>query len=117
MEPPHERLLVYQKARDAAKMCLDLSLAIPATRRDLADQLRRASSSVSCNIAEGAAEFSPKEKIRVYRIARRSACECFAIMDLIEHAMGPTARSPEIRGKLNETLALLANTMRSLEKK
>jgi four helix bundle protein len=32
------------------------------------------------NIAEGAGEFSPSEKARFYRMARRSATECAAIL-------------------------------------
>ena len=47
-------------------------------RRYLADQLRRAATSVSLNIAEGAGEFSPDEKSRFYRMAKRSATECAA---------------------------------------
>ena len=47
----------------------------------LADQLRRAALSISLNIAEGAGEFSPQDKARFYRMARRSATECAAILD------------------------------------
>ena len=34
------------------------------------------------NIAEGAGEFAAAEKARFYRIARRSATECAAILDV-----------------------------------
>ena len=47
----------------------------------LADQLRRASTSISFNIAEGAGEYAPADKARFYRIARRSATESAAILD------------------------------------
>jgi len=33
------------------------------------------------NIAEGAGESSPNEKVRFYRMARRSAIECAGILD------------------------------------
>ena len=46
------------------------------------DQLQRAASSITLNIAEGAGEFSGAEKARFYRIAKRSATECAAILDL-----------------------------------
>jgi four helix bundle protein len=36
---------------------------------------------VCLNIAEGAGEFSPPDKARFYRMARRSASECAAILD------------------------------------
>lgn len=51
----------------------------------LADQLQRAASSITLNIAEGAGEFSPAEKARFYRIAKRSATECAAIVDVAQH--------------------------------
>jgi four helix bundle protein len=52
-------------------------------RGDLVDQLRRASASIALNIAEGSGEFSAKEKARIDRIAKRSATECSAILDLL----------------------------------
>jgi four helix bundle protein len=56
--------------------------ALPKGRGRLADQLERAATSVSFNIAEGAGEFAANEKARIYRIARRSATECAAILDV-----------------------------------
>lgn len=38
--------------------------------------------SIALNIAEGSGEFARKEKARFYRIARRSATECAAILDI-----------------------------------
>jgi four helix bundle protein len=38
--------------------------------------------SICLNIAEGAGEFSGPEKARLYRIARRSATECAAVLDI-----------------------------------
>jgi four helix bundle protein len=38
--------------------------------------------SIALNIAEGAGEFAPREKARFYRIARRSATESAAILDV-----------------------------------
>ena len=34
------------------------------------------------NVAEGAGEFSRKDKSRFYRMARRSATECAAVLDV-----------------------------------
>src|SRR5687767_4852511 len=48
----------------------------------LRDQLDRASVSIVLNIAEGAGRFSPADKARFYAIARGSATECAAIMDV-----------------------------------
>ncbi len=47
------------------------------------DQIDRASGSVVANIAEGAGEFRPREKARFYRMARRSAIEISAWLDII----------------------------------
>lgn len=53
-------------------------------RGHLADQLDRASTSVCLNIAEGAGEFSRKEKARFYRMARRSATESAGVFDVLQ---------------------------------
>jgi four helix bundle protein len=49
----------------------------------LRDQLDRASISIVLNIAEGAGRFSPADKARFYAIARGSATECAAIVDIV----------------------------------
>jgi four helix bundle protein len=77
----HERLDVYQLARQFVREASSLLRHLPAGRADLADQLRRASLSLPLNIAEGAGEFAPREKARFYRIAKRSATECGALLD------------------------------------
>ena len=76
--------------------------------RNLIEQLLRAASSVCLNIAEGAGEYSRDEKIRFYRIARRSAWECSAAVDLLSLSAADDhpaviAASP----RLNEIAALL----------
>ena len=76
----HERLDAYQVAIDFVALANDLVEHIPRGRGHLADQLQRASLSVPLNIAEGAGEFSPKDKNRFYRMALRSATECAAIL-------------------------------------
>lgn len=77
----HDRLDVYQLACSAVRELEKTIAALPRGCRDLIDQLRRASLSVMLNLAEGAGEFSPAEKNRFYRIARRSAGECAAVLD------------------------------------
>ena len=79
----HEKLDVYQTVDWVA-----LAQQIVAEMLDgnghgpLADQLQRAASSITLNIAEGAGEFSSAEKAPFYRIAKRSATECAAILDV-----------------------------------
>jgi four helix bundle protein len=54
---------------------------------ELRDQLDRASISIVLNIAEGCGRRSPADKGRFYSMARGSATECAAILDLL-HARG-----------------------------
>ena len=77
----HERLDVYNLAREFARAGNVVVQQVPPGRADLVDQFRRTSLSVPLNIAEGAGEFAPKEKARFYRIAKRSATECAAVHD------------------------------------
>ena len=79
----HEKLEVYQVAVDFVTLANDVVERLPRGRAYLADQLQRASSSIPLNIAEGAGEFARKEKARFYRMAKRSATECAAIMDVL----------------------------------
>jgi four helix bundle protein len=78
----HERLDVYQAAIDFVALADDLIERLPRGRAYLADQLQRAATSIPLNIAEGAGEFSRKDKARFYRIALRSATECAALLDV-----------------------------------
>ena len=78
----HERLDVYKAAIEWVIISDDIVEHLPRGRAYLADQLQRAAISVPLNIAEGAGEFSKKEKARFYRMALRSATECAAILDV-----------------------------------
>ena len=78
----HERLEVYQSALQFVVMARDIIKQLPTGFADLADQLCRASTSIVLNTAEGAGEFSKKEKARFYRIAKRSATECAGVLDV-----------------------------------
>ena len=77
----HERLDVYRAAIEFLVVADEIATNLPRGRAYLADQLRRAATSIPLNIAEGAGEFSPGDKARFYRMARRSATECAAILD------------------------------------
>jgi four helix bundle protein len=73
---------------DAYRLALDFRRVVvkwlPLKRAELSDQLDRASISIALNIAEGAGRTSPRERIRHYTIARGSAVECLACLDLID---------------------------------
>ena len=78
----HEKLDVYQVAIALVVLIDEVVEHLPRGRAYLADQLLRAGTSVPLNIAEGAGEYSSNEKIRFYRMARRSATECASIIDV-----------------------------------
>ena len=78
----HEKLDVYQAAVEFVVLANDVVENLPRGRGYLADQLQRASTSIPLNVAEGAGEFSINEKARFYRIAKRSATESAAILDV-----------------------------------
>jgi four helix bundle protein len=79
----HTKLDVYHRALDLLDRVDAIYEAMPKGRAHLKDQLDRAATSVVLNVAEGAGEFSKDEKQRFYRIARRSATETGAILDIL----------------------------------
>lgn len=82
MQFDHDKLDVYRVAIDFVALADDVVEQMPRGRAYLADQLQRAATSIPLNIAEGAGEYSPAEKARFYRMAKRSATECAAILDV-----------------------------------
>jgi len=69
-------LRVWQEAHSLALEVYNATKSFPATEQyTLANQLRRASVSVSSNIAEGFNRFSRKEKIQFYSVALSSVSE------------------------------------------
>mgnify|MGYP003543808535 CR=1 FL=1 len=78
----HERLDSYQVSLDLVVLIDQVVEDLPRGKAYLADQLQRAGSSISLNIAEGAGEYSSSEKGRFYRMAKRSATECAGILEI-----------------------------------
>ena len=75
--------------------------------RDLGNQLRRASASVSLNIAEGSGSSGGTRMTR-YRTALGSARETGACLD-VAMALGYVERvEPELLGKLDQVRAIMA---------
>jgi four helix bundle protein len=77
-----ERMDVYRVGRE-----FDAFAARVLPRRgcaSLRDQLQRASASVVLNIAEGSGRYARAEKAHFYLIARGSAMECAAALDVAQ---------------------------------
>ena len=114
----HERLDVYTAAVDFVALAHRIILALPTGHGDLADQLRRASTSVVLNIAEGAGEFSKPAKANFfYGIARRSATECAAVLDVAVwlELIGRQLCEPG-RELLIRIVSMLTNMVRALHR-
>ena len=80
----HEKLDVYQIAIEFVVLADEVIEHLPWGKAYLSDQLQRAASSISLNIAEGAGEYAVDEKVRFYRMAKRSATECAGILDVCQ---------------------------------
>jgi len=83
-----DRFDAYRVSLDACRACAPIAAQLSA---DLRDQLRRASASVVLSVGEGFGSYSRGIKRRHYEIARGSAIECVAILELasvIESGVG-----------------------------
>ena len=111
----HEKLDVYAKAIEFVLLANDVVEQLPRGRGYLADQLQRAATSVPLNIAEGAGEFMPAEKARFYRMARRSATESAAVLDVCRRLrLVEDERYLTGRALLLEVVAMLVRMIRNL---
>lgn len=112
----HEGLHVYQAALEFVEWVSDV---LPGPRRlhpHLRDQLLRSATSIVLNIAEGAGEFSRREKARFYRMARRSATESAAMLDILQAMKAfPDADLARPRACLSEIVSMLIILARTFE--
>ena len=79
-----QKLDVYQCAIQFLALANRVRANMPKGHADLADQLRRAAQSIPQNIAEGAGRASRADKARHYTIARGSAMESAAHLDVMK---------------------------------
>src|SRR5205814_8865261 len=78
----HEKLDVY---REAIKFCGWVAefLASISAKAAAKDQRDRASTGIPLNIAEGNGKFSGRDRARFFEMARGSALECAACLDVL----------------------------------
>ena len=77
-----QRLDVYRCAIEFVTVALQIATKLPRGHAELKEQLRRPAVSVPLNVAEGAGRTSPRDASRHHAIARGSAMECAAILDV-----------------------------------
>ena len=81
---PHSDLDVYKCSRKLVLECYRLSKTFPDSERyGLVQQIRRAATSVTINLAEGSSRRSSAERKRYFEISRGSIVEIDAIFDII----------------------------------
>src|SRR5215510_4285050 len=78
----HEKLDVY---RESIAFCgwVGEFLGAISAKAAAKEQLDRASTSIPLNIAEGNGKFSAKDRARFFEVARGSALECAACLDVL----------------------------------
>ena len=109
----HEKLLVWQRAVALYGAVRQLTEGIHWPDVHLVNQLLRATSSISINIAEGASAYSPGEKTRFYRIALRSAAEAAVVMALMKHLQLVNAdEAARLTSEYSEIIAMLTRLAR-----
>jgi four helix bundle protein len=78
-----QKLDVYQRSIEFLVFARRLLLRIPKGHGDLVDQLRRSAQSIPQNVAEGAGKITRADKAKHYTIARGSAMESAAHLDVM----------------------------------
>jgi four helix bundle protein len=109
-----ERLDVYRCAIEFLALAVRVTARMPRGHADLRDQLRRASSSIPLNIAEGTGKTGPADRAHFHAIARGSAFECAAILDVLrELAAIPAEDFDEGKHLLSRIVAMLTRLCRA----
>src|SRR5438094_303544 len=103
----HEKLDVYREAIDFCGWVGEFLMAISA-KAAAKDQLDRASTSIPLNIAEGNGKFSTRDRARFLEMARGSALECAACLDVL--LVRKLATEEQIGGQ-KETLARIVQML------
>lgn len=104
----HQRLKCYEYSMFLAKKMPSLVRKWPIGSYYLADQLKRALASVSLNIAEGNGRSGIKDRARFFAIARGSATEVSAIIDIAyAYNLIDSATYEEFQDKLLQTVKIL----------
>jgi four helix bundle protein len=78
-----QKLDVYQRSIEFLVIANRVRNQLPRGYSDLADQLRRSAQSIPQNIAEGAGRTTRADKAKHYTIARGSAMESAAHLDVM----------------------------------
>ena len=87
-----EKLEAYKKAVAFAAKIDSLYSKLPRGKYFTVDQLRRASLSISLNIAEGNGRWHKGDKRQFFAVARGSTFECVPILELLKRGAISTVK-------------------------
>ena len=109
----HEKLNVYQRSLEFIEF-VNKNINFGKSRVNVIDQLDRASTSITLNIAEGTGKFTGRDKCRYYDIARGSAVESAACLDILARKKMITENSKEVgKAILQEIVSMLFGLIKS----
>lgn len=113
----HERLEVYQVARELNREVASLLGELPRGTGESADNLRRACASIPRNIAEGTSKGTAADRANFYRIARGSATEVAASLDeLVDFGFATAERVTKAKQLAWRVVSMLVNLIRSTQR-
>ena len=114
----YRRLVAYQKGKEVVRSTYQLLKKFPADERfAMCDQLRRASVSVTSNIAEGINRFSVKDKARFIEMAYGSLMEVSSQFEIAEDLGYITSEERQSMDLLiDEEARLLAGLKKGVER-
>jgi len=108
---------VYKKSLQLAKDLFLISKNIRLSgHKDLADQLKRASSSIPLNLAEGVSRYGLKNKMYFWRISKGSLFESVAILDLVVLLGNIEINKENLNIQMTEIGKMLSGLIRWAEK-
>ena len=109
----YESLDVYRCAIEFVALATRIGAAPPRGEGELKDQLKRASMSIPLNIAESSGKTAGADRARFLMIARGSALECGAVLDVgVALAVIDPTDAASGRGLLARIVAMLTKMTR-----
>lgn len=115
---PHRNLIVWQEGIQLVKLVYKFSMLLPPEEKfGIQSQIRRASVSVSVNIAEGAARKTEKEYLQFLYISRGSLSEIDTLIEIIKELEFITPEQMnDAFEKNNNVSAMLNGLINKIEK-
>lgn len=108
----HEKLEIY---RESIAFCAWVGEFLPSIPAKISarDQLDRASTSIPLNIAEGNGKFSARDRARFLEMARGSALECAACLDvLVARKLANADQTTGAKGQLAGIVRMLIGLLK-----